>query len=191
VTWTAKKHGELIRLLKEFIEEHYEDYKGGDLTLRCRGIKSLWNTVLGHIEAERPDDGRTLEADNTFLVDLSPWYQIVQRHYGMEPYKATRWLVKQYYDYAEEEKAVFCDKFGGGTSDSIARRLYQKAKNFSERFAQEPDEKFIDECDAAVKEAGTDLYKLTFKMLRLWPEPSVYLKCRKINKSQFPKSSGK
>jgi len=188
MTWTAKKHGELVRLFKEFIEEHSKDSDNKNLldwTVRGRGgMKPLWNLVLGHIEAERPDDGRTLEADNTFLLDLFPWYHIVQHHYGMEPHKATRWLVQQYYDYAGEEKAAFYDKFGGGTNDSIARRLYQKAKNFSELTAQEPDEKFIDECDAAVKEAGADLYKLTFKMLRIWPEPSVYLKCRKISKSQ-------
>jgi hypothetical protein len=112
-TWNAKKHSELVRLFGEFIREYDGDQGLGDWEVRgregweARGrgpFKPLWKFVLKQIEGNRPKDGRIIDADEVFVLDLGPWW--------------------------------------------------------------------------AINEAGTDLtglYKLTFEMLRLWPEPSVYL----------------
>jgi hypothetical protein len=187
-TWNAKKHSELVRLFGEFIREYDGDQGLGDWEVRgregweARGrgpFKPLWKFVLKQIEGNRPKDGRIIDADEVFMLDLGPWCKVVEHHYGMKPHKAIFWLVKQYYDYVGEKKAAFNNKFGAGDPKSIARRLYQKAKDFEALFVEHEwtDEVRI-ECDAAINEAGTDLtglYKLTFEMLRLWPEPSVYL----------------
>jgi hypothetical protein len=165
-----------------FIREHSGDVpgdwvaRGPDWTARGKGsYKPIWKFVLNTIEQRRPEDARILEADDMFIVDLSPWFEAVERYFGKKPHEATRWLVRQYSDYAGEERAVFCEKFGGGTDDSIARRLGRKAKEFRELTNQESTKEFKIECDAAAGEASTDLYKFTFKILQLWPEPRAYL----------------
>lgn len=153
MTWTSKKHGELVRLFDEFIREYDGDQDGlGDWEARGRegweargrgSFKPLWKFVLKQIEGSRPKDGRIIDADEVFMQDLGPWCKVVEHHYGMKPHKAIRWLVKQYYDYVGEKKAAFNNKFGAGNPDSIARRLRKKVKDF--------------------------------ETLRLWPEPSVFL----------------
>jgi hypothetical protein len=187
MTWNGKKHGELVRLFDEFIREYDGDLHRidgrGDWEVRGRegweargrgSFKPLWKFVLKQIEGSRSKDGRIIDADEDFILHLGPWCKLVQHHYGMKPHKAIRWLVKQYYDHVGEKKAAFNDKFGAGDPDSIARRLYHKAKDFNAVFDEHGwTEEFSIKCDAAVKEAGADLYKLTFEMLRLWPEPSV------------------
>jgi hypothetical protein len=180
VTWNAKKHGELVRLLKEFLQDHTETF-----WLGRSSDKELLSQALSKIEKMRPDDARIRHADTLILSNLFIWCDTVKRHYKMEPHQAIGWLVEQYYDYAKKERTMpaFRHLFGAGTVDSIARRMYQKAKKDGRKLPSSSFRKAWwdnhkeqrSECDAAVLEAGGDLYKLAFEELGIYPEPSAYL----------------
>jgi hypothetical protein len=183
VTWTSKKHGELVRLFREFLQQERTDEtfwlgRGSD--------KELLNNALLKIEERRPRDARMRHADNLILSNLIIWSDTVERPYKMKPFQAIRWLVEQYYDYAKKEKVIraFRHLFGAGTTDSIARRMYQKAKergnvfpssSFRKAWWNSSGKERRIECDAAALEAAGDLYKLAFEELGIYPEPSVYL----------------
>ena len=172
MTWNAKKHSELVRLLKEFIQEHSPSSTSEQ--------KELWDNALLGIRRWHPEDARIRHADKMILFSLNIWLEVVGLRYKMKPYRAIFWLVEQYYDYAKKEKMMpaFRQTVGAGTVDSIARRIYQKAKERHElpsmkKMWSAPE--WGSHFDTAVLEAGGDLYKLVFEELELYPEPSVYL----------------
>lgn len=180
MTWTSKKHGELVRLFKEFIHEHYKH----DTPFRWLGCDfvgdegedlTVWGFALSEIEKRRPDDARVRKVDEMFPDRLRGWCDAVERHYDKKPHPAIEWLVKQYYDYAKKEKMMtaFRNLWGGGSQKSIARRIYNKAKKEGEFDLVEWAEETTAMFDRAAKEADGDLYKFTFHTLGTWPEPSM------------------
>lgn len=109
------------------------------------------------------------ETDRLYL-GLGSWCAAVERHFGKKRHPAIRWLVEQY--KAKEDIKTFQRIFGGGTPDSIARRIYQKATavraftHFSERVSAMHDD--------LAGDANGDLYQFTFKLLGVnWPEPGL------------------
>jgi hypothetical protein len=105
VTWTKRKHSDLLRLLKEFAREHPDGTKEWQERLR--------NVQVG-IAAERP--GRKDD-----FISLGWWCEIVNYGFGLPPHPALKWLVKKYEDADIE---LFHKRWGSGTADSVARRLY-------------------------------------------------------------------
>jgi len=111
MTWTRRKHSDLLRLLAEFAREHPS------------GTKEWWDqfrSVELGIAAERP-------GPKDEVISLGWWCILAEVHYGLQRHAALRWLVQQYYD--RESIELFRKRWGRGTVDSIARRLYQKHKN--------------------------------------------------------------
>jgi hypothetical protein len=104
VTWTKRKHSDLLRLLKEFAREHPDGTKEWQEQLR--------NVQVG-IAAKRP--GRRDD-----VISLGWWCEIVNYRFGWHPHTALKWLVKQYSDADIE---LFHKRWGSGTADSVARRL--------------------------------------------------------------------
>jgi hypothetical protein len=97
------------------------------------------------------------------------WCGIAERRRGMERHTALRWFVQQCKD--KEEKEIFHGIFGNAVVDSIARRLYQKAK---------ADGMFV-LADGRHEELGrawfegiedNDLYELAWKALSRWDKGS-------------------
>ena len=115
MTWTSRKHRDLMRLLGEYCREH-PDTATGD----------AWYTVLSHLWLATPDHEKIREEDYDLITPLVWWCGVMERRHGMRRHTALRWFVQQ--SYNKEERAVFRRRFGSGTVDSIARRLYQKAK---------------------------------------------------------------
>ena len=74
----------------------------------------------------RPEHGKKHEEDDALIVPLMWWLGIAERRHGMDRHTALRWFVQQCKD--KEEKEMFDGIFGNAIVDSIARRLYQKAK---------------------------------------------------------------
>jgi hypothetical protein len=157
MTWTSRKHRDLMRLLGEYCREH-PDTATGD----------AWYTVLSHLWLATPEHGKNLE-DDALIVPLMWWCGIAERHHDMERHTALRWFVQQCKD--KVEKKLFRGAFGSGTVDSIARRLYQKAK---------ADGMFV-LADSRHEELGrawfegiedNDLYELAWKALTRWVKGS-------------------
>jgi hypothetical protein len=116
MTWTRRKHSDLLRLLAEFAREHPD------------GTEEWWEQFRGvqsGITAERP-------GPKDEVIPLGWWCQFVKIYCGVEAHRALRWLVMQYDDRESNKESLFCERFGRGSADSIARRLYLKIKEKSE-----------------------------------------------------------
>jgi hypothetical protein len=118
------------------------------------------------------EPGRNEKFEDIFFK-FGWWCQLAKRHFGKEPHPAIRWLVTQYDD--KEDRKPFRRVFGSGTAESIARRLYQKARSIGEfeRVLDLSDEA-ASSVDDWVEKAKGDLYQFTFKQARCWPEPGLF-----------------
>ena len=190
MTWTKRKTTDLIRLLEEYKREIpkrvnriipprvIELIGEGKLVLHLvvtpEEIESLINRIekseatLKH--GEDPLLAWRNGLDSPWMLGrLRWWCDLVKDRYGMKQHTAITWLLQQYHD--KEGDRVFSRKWGAGV-DSTARRLGQKVKYHQ---AAAPSRKFLgrraeEEYEAALK-GDADIYQLTFKLLKLWPEP--------------------
>lgn len=168
VIWTDKDHRELRRLLKKAAfylasREPYFDGHGYHMAALLDVAESM---ALPVIEPGRNDKF----ADSFFK--LGPWCQVAERYFGKKRHSAIRWLVEQY--KGKEDEKTFLRIFGGGTADSIARRLYQKARSIGE-FERVVDlSSLTGLIERLVEEAKGDLYQFTFKQAGHWPEPGLF-----------------
>jgi hypothetical protein len=193
VTWTSRKHRDLERLLGEFrkelrrrkigpaehqyllevAEKHSELNFAADLMVtgdsgQLDDPPNIWGTIAMFLTIMRPEHGKNLE-DHALIVPLMWWCGIAERDHGMERHTALCWFVQQCED--KEEKKIFRGVFGNATVDSIARRLYQKAK---------ADGMFVlagsrhEELKQAWFEGieDNDLYELAWKALTRWTDGS-------------------
>src|ERR1700729_3123709 len=162
MTWTRRKTTDLLRLLREYKRERgYPDWKGinsdhvpGD-EFDCAIRQIEWIESI----YEESRAGR----DRPMLEYLPWWCEMVRDRYGKKRHTAITWLMQQYYD--KEGKQTFSRKWGAGV-DSVARRLGLKVKA---RQVVEP--RYDKEQYAEALKKGVDIYQLTFKVLKLWPEP--------------------
>jgi hypothetical protein len=155
VTWTRRDYTDLKRLLKKCKRDYkLPDYRFEDGANVEIDMAIQWLSIFG----DAPD-GRVLR-ERRILHNLGRWCELIKDRYGMKRFTAIKWLMQQYYD--KEGQNAFSRKFGAGV-DSVARRLSEKAKHYKGSWVHE----------AAFREAGggVDIYELTFKILKLWPEP--------------------
>ena len=162
VNWTDKDYRELNRLLKKAA------LYAASRDPRLSAFLTEAEQLSGAIDPGRHN--KLFDETDRLYLGLGWWCAAVERHFGKKRHPAILWLVNQYED--KEDKKTFMRMFGGGTADSIARRIYQKAtvagsfKHFSDRdFAMDDD---------LARDADGDLYQFTFKGKgRLWPEPGL------------------
>jgi hypothetical protein len=158
VNWTDKDYRELNRLLKK--------------AALYAASRAPWLSALltkaeehsGGIDPARHNKLFEDERGRDYLT-LGLWCATVERHFGKKRHPAILWLVKQYKD--KEDEKTFMRMFGGGTPDSVARRIYQKAT------AVEAFNNSSVYMDRLARDANGDLYRFTFKMLGGWPEPGL------------------
>ena len=155
VSWSGKDHRELTRLLKK-VALYIGDPHVGAL------ISIVGLHVAAEIEPRRINKFEYLGLS----LRLGQWCAMAQRYFDKERHPAIMWLVKQYED--KEDRKIFQRVFGGGTVDSIARRIYQKARDIGE--FEHVNASIVDDW---AEETKGDLYNFTFKMVGYWPEPGL------------------
>jgi hypothetical protein len=158
VNWTDKDYRELNRLLKKAALYAASRYPSLSAFLTEAEQSSGLIDPARYTKLFEDEDGRL------YLV-LGTWCAAVERHFGKKRHPAILWLVKQYKD--KEDEKTFMRMFGGGTPDSIARRIYQKATAagaFNHLSAY---------TDNLARDANGDLYQFTFKLVGSWPEPGL------------------
>ena len=154
MTWTSRKHRDLVRLLGEFLREHSGMTRDG----------KSWDRVAGDILLATPEHGKK-HKDHAFIVPLMWWCGIAKRQHSMEPHTALRWFVQRY--AGKLEKKEFLSDFGSGTVDSIARRLYQKAKTDGVFvFAGDRHKELEQAWFKGIQ--GSELYELAMEALVRW-----------------------
>jgi hypothetical protein len=170
VTWTQRNYTDLLRLLEKYYREVElprnrtveELYRAQGLVKPSEKLDDEDNPIKHAMDYLKfMEDKPTV--DHYLLKGLNWWCDVVKDRYGKERFSAITWLVKQYYD--KEGGAAFRRDFGANV-DSVARRLFQKAKYYKD------DARMMAERGAALSQAGdADMYELTFKILYLWREP--------------------
>jgi hypothetical protein len=163
VNWTDKDHRELNRLLKK-----------GALFAACRdpsyaALLDYAKDMADLIDPQRQN--MLFEKWGSLFLRLGWWCVVAERHFGKKRHSAIRWLVKQYED--KEDPKIFARVFGGGSSDSIARRIYQKALDIGEFERNDLSSDTWSFITDLVEKAKGDLYQFTFKLARSWPEPGL------------------
>jgi hypothetical protein len=160
VTWTAKKHRVLRHLMGEFAEKFPET------------TPSYWGAAMVYVGILMPDHGRE-KRDETVLIPLCWWLKKA----GVKPHPGLRWFIQEFKE--REGRAAFRRRFGDGTVDSIARRLYQKAK---EAHFLAAEDSLFDSLFDAIEAPGS--YELAAEALRRFNDPAEVERWeRRVDKS--------